>query len=79
MVCAHLDVVPTPDLELWKHPPFSGVLAPDEEGRPCVWGRGAHVVSVSVIIVSSVSVIIVSVIIVIISVMLSVVSVSIVR
>jgi len=41
MLMAHLDVVPTPDLHLWSHEPFSGDLAPDGEGRPCIWGRGA--------------------------------------
>ena len=24
LLAAHLDVVPTPDLHLWQHPPFSG-------------------------------------------------------
>ncbi|CAE8712357.1 unnamed protein product [Polarella glacialis] len=41
MLCAHLDVVPTPDLDLWEHAPFAGVKAPDIEGRSCIWGRGA--------------------------------------
>jgi len=37
LLCAHFDVVPAEDAELWKHPPFSGDIA---EG--CVWGRGCQ-------------------------------------
>jgi carboxypeptidase PM20D1 len=37
LMCAHFDVVPADDAELWKHPPFSGDVA---EG--CVWGRGSQ-------------------------------------
>jgi carboxypeptidase PM20D1 len=40
-LCAHLDVVPVPDEPTWTHPPFDGVIAPDESGEPHVWGRGA--------------------------------------
>jgi acetylornithine deacetylase/succinyl-diaminopimelate desuccinylase-like protein len=36
VLSSHLDVVPVPDPEDWKYPPFSGEIA---EG--CVWGRGA--------------------------------------
>jgi len=32
----HVDVVPPGDPELWRHPPFGGVV---DEGR--IWGRGA--------------------------------------
>jgi carboxypeptidase PM20D1 len=37
IMCAHFDVVPADDAELWKHPPFSGDI--DES---CVWGRGTQ-------------------------------------
>jgi carboxypeptidase PM20D1 len=37
ILCAHFDVVPAEDAELWRHPPFSGDLA-----ELCVWGRGAQ-------------------------------------
>jgi len=38
---AHLDVVPEGNASQWTHAPFSGVVANDASGRPCVWGRGA--------------------------------------
>ncbi|MCB9796713.1 MAG: M20/M25/M40 family metallo-hydrolase [Alphaproteobacteria bacterium] len=37
---SHIDVVPAEEA-LWSHPPFSGVIAPDEAGEDMVWGRGA--------------------------------------
>ncbi len=36
LLLSHLDVVPVPDPQRWKYPPFSGAIA---EGY--VWGRGA--------------------------------------
>ncbi len=36
ILSCHLDVVPVPDPENWKYPPFSG-----EEAEGCIWGRGA--------------------------------------
>jgi carboxypeptidase PM20D1 len=37
ILCAHFDVVPADDVELWSHQPFSGDIA---EGA--VWGRGTQ-------------------------------------
>jgi len=37
ILCAHFDVVPADDAELWRHQPFSGDIA---EGA--VWGRGTQ-------------------------------------
>jgi carboxypeptidase PM20D1 len=36
VLMAHQDVVPVPQPERWRHPPFSGTLADGE-----IWGRGA--------------------------------------
>lgn len=35
-ILAHADVVPEGELDSWRHPPFSGVLAED-----AIWGRGS--------------------------------------
>lgn len=41
MLCAHFDVVPAADADLWRHGPFSGDIA---EG--CLWGRGTQDIKV---------------------------------
>lgn len=40
VLMAHYDVVPATD-EGWQHPPFSGELTEDSNGKPVIWGRGA--------------------------------------
>jgi len=44
IMCAHFDVVPADDAELWKHPPFSGDIA-----ELCVWGRGSQDIKLTLV------------------------------
>ncbi|MBU3827002.1 MAG: succinyl-diaminopimelate desuccinylase [Candidatus Anaerobiospirillum merdipullorum] len=37
----HSDVVPPGEAANWTHPPFEGIIAPDESNIPMLWGRGA--------------------------------------
>ena len=39
VLMAHYDVVPASE-EGWEHPPFSGTIAEDADGKQVVWGRG---------------------------------------
>lgn len=37
----HTDVVPTPNLSLWKYPPFSGTIEAQDKSSDVIYGRGA--------------------------------------
>lgn len=41
LLCAHMDVVPEGDLDLWTHDPFDAGIVTESDGQEYIFGRGA--------------------------------------